>query len=207
MLADVQRPRGSCFRMLPNPTSDYWMKNAKSKSTWEMTRLMEVFQWHIASSSTGDPPSSPVLTKLLATGERLDFLSGKKDTDLTLDMRETIHDILDEQTQVLLSFSQTKVLAVIAAHITQVIAVLSDISSPLNSSSLTNKEEILMQHYFAHVPPKVCLGPEGADERTAIWTTLMFRMLCWLLLHDFDSHDIMIVPSELRGSRMPIYIG
>ncbi|KAL2759296.1 hypothetical protein ACRALDRAFT_1047302 [Sodiomyces alcalophilus JCM 7366] len=39
-----------------------------------------------------------------------------------------------------------------------------------------------------------------------IWCTLVFRMICWLMLHDFHPKDVQITKSELRGSRLPIYI-
>lgn len=39
-----------------------------------------------------------------------------------------------------------------------------------------------------------------------IWCTLVFRMLCWLLLHDFHKKDVQISKSELFGSRLPVYI-
>ncbi|KAK1759977.1 hypothetical protein QBC47DRAFT_117818 [Echria macrotheca] len=40
----------------------------------------------------------------------------------------------------------------------------------------------------------------------AIWCVLIFRMLCWLILHDFDKNDVQISKSELLGSRLPVYI-
>lgn len=39
-----------------------------------------------------------------------------------------------------------------------------------------------------------------------IWCTLVFRMICWLMLHDFNMQDLQINKSELVGSRMPVYI-
>ncbi|KAH8168507.1 modin protein [Sarocladium implicatum] len=39
-----------------------------------------------------------------------------------------------------------------------------------------------------------------------IWCTLVFRMICWLMLHDFNKMDQQLPKSELRGSRMPVYI-
>lgn len=39
-----------------------------------------------------------------------------------------------------------------------------------------------------------------------IWCTLVFRMICWLMLHDFNKMDVQIHKSELFGSRMPVYI-
>jgi hypothetical protein len=43
-------------------------------------------------------------------------------------------------------------------------------------------------------------------ERNYVWCALVFRMLCWLLLHDFDKKDVQRPKSELMGSRLPVYI-
>ena len=45
-----------------------------------------------------------------------------------------------------------------------------------------------------------------STQANNIWCTLVFRMLCWLLLHDFDKKDVQISKSELLGSRLPVYI-
>ncbi|KAK1775109.1 hypothetical protein QBC45DRAFT_336080 [Copromyces sp. CBS 386.78] len=61
----------------------------------------------------------------------------------------------------------------------------------------------------APVPPtRPALAPEKFTEADAeaIWCTLIFRMLCWLQLHDFDKKDIQFAKSELRGNRLPVYI-
>lgn len=39
-----------------------------------------------------------------------------------------------------------------------------------------------------------------------IWCTLVFRMICWLMLHHFHPKDVQITKSELRGSRLAVYI-
>ncbi|KAK4233690.1 hypothetical protein C8A03DRAFT_38584 [Achaetomium macrosporum] len=44
------------------------------------------------------------------------------------------------------------------------------------------------------------------SQAAAIWCTLVLRMLCWLLLHDFNKKDVQIAKSELLGSRLPVYI-
>jgi hypothetical protein len=43
-------------------------------------------------------------------------------------------------------------------------------------------------------------------DAASIWCVLVFRMLCWLTLHDFDKGDLQISKSELLGSRLPVYI-
>ncbi|KAI1351011.1 hypothetical protein F5Y01DRAFT_325749 [Xylaria sp. FL0043] len=39
-----------------------------------------------------------------------------------------------------------------------------------------------------------------------IWCILVFRMLFWLLLHDFHGKDVQLPKSELFGNRLPVYI-
>ncbi|KAI1129233.1 hypothetical protein F5Y10DRAFT_276924 [Nemania abortiva] len=44
------------------------------------------------------------------------------------------------------------------------------------------------------------------DRRNIVWCALVLRMICWLLLHDFDEQDIQLPKSELQGSHLPVYI-
>lgn len=50
---------------------------------------------------------------------------------------------------------------------------------------------------------------EEMDIRAnSVWCTLVFRSLCWLMLHDFHRRDVQLPGiSELWGSRLPVYIG
>ncbi|TDZ16842.1 hypothetical protein Cob_v010290 [Colletotrichum orbiculare MAFF 240422] len=43
-------------------------------------------------------------------------------------------------------------------------------------------------------------------QRLTIWYTLVFRMICWLTLHDFDKRDVQLPKSELMGNRQPVFI-
>jgi hypothetical protein len=47
---------------------------------------------------------------------------------------------------------------------------------------------------------------EDEKRYNDIWCTLVFRMLCWLLLHDFHKKDVQKPKSELLGSRLPVFI-
>ncbi|CCF33658.1 modin [Colletotrichum higginsianum] len=50
------------------------------------------------------------------------------------------------------------------------------------------------------------LGEEHVSHED-IWCTLVFRMICWLMLHDFHKKDVQVsTKSELLGSRLPVYI-
>ena len=43
-------------------------------------------------------------------------------------------------------------------------------------------------------------------RRNTIWCALVLRLVCWLMLHDFDKRDRQRTISELMGSRLPVYI-
>ncbi|KAI0836219.1 hypothetical protein F5Y06DRAFT_112216 [Hypoxylon sp. FL0890] len=61
--------------------------------------------------------------------------------------------------------------------------------------------EMAMADLFENSPWR-----SGARERDITWCLLVFRMLCWLQLHDFHRDDVMIPRSATYGSRMPVYI-
>lgn len=48
------------------------------------------------------------------------------------------------------------------------------------------------------------LGQPASTED--IWCTLVFRMIIWLMLHDFNKKDVQIPKAELHGSRLRVYI-
>ncbi|KAJ8122837.1 hypothetical protein ONZ43_g1062 [Nemania bipapillata] len=43
-------------------------------------------------------------------------------------------------------------------------------------------------------------------KRNTIWCALVFRMICWLLLHDFDEEDVQLPKSDVQGNYLPVYI-
>ncbi|KAK3298390.1 uncharacterized protein B0H64DRAFT_317276 [Chaetomium fimeti] len=98
--------------------------------------------------------------------------------------------------------------------------------SELTAASPELREEVFMDLYFYKVfgqvreravtwceqrrtAPRAGSGsprePPAASV-SAIWCTLVLRMMCWLLLHDFHRKDVQIPKSELLGSRIPVYI-
>jgi hypothetical protein len=216
MLGQVFRIRRSNFQKLPNPTADYWLKQVGKKASWKIAKLMAVFQHKLQELADNedfhdDHPISLIINewKVIAPG-------CQDEANLSIDVREAIHDALDRQTSHLLTLKQADVLSVVVAHITKVMEVLGDPVSPLNTIVLANKEDALFSHYFYEIRPAVIgnlradkkpLSKSEKEARNIIWIALIYRMLCWLLLHDFDKSDIKIVPSDLRGSRMPVYIG
>ncbi|CZR60812.1 probable Modin [Phialocephala subalpina] len=220
MLGKVIRIRGSSFKMIPNPTNDQWSKKVGKKASWKVARLMEVFQSKLQDIITNDSlPNDHRLFQIRSQWLEIEDLDWTDELDLSLEAREAIHDALDEQTKFLLTLRQLDILSVLVAHITKVVGILVNPQSPLNTIVLLNKEDALFDYYFSKIRPDVIGNKDlkgtavpvatekEKGERDVIWISLMYRMLCWFMLHDFDGKDVKIVPSDLKGSRMPIYIG
>lgn len=217
MLGKVVRIRGSSFRMVPNPTTDHWLKKIGAKASWRITRLMEIFQAKLKELiAVNEIPPGKEVTDILAGWEKISHLSRPDGKVLNIHAREAVHDALDQTTNYLLSLIQADLLAVLVAHITDVVEILADPNSALNTIVLAHKEDALLGYYFYNIRPRVVgrLDAKGdppsdaeIDKRNVIWLSLIFRMLCWFLLHDFDKADTMMVPADLKGSRMPVYIG
>ncbi|KAK2687516.1 hypothetical protein QWA68_013367 [Fusarium oxysporum] len=51
-----------------------------------------------------------------------------------------------------------------------------------------------------------CWESKAKQEISDVWCVLIFRMICWLLLHDFHKLDVQIDKDGLFGSRLPVYI-
>jgi hypothetical protein len=206
--------------MLPNPTIDSWVKKPRpgGPSHWKIGNLLGVFGKKVKdlSNKTGLTESTTIINR------RWDVLVRLHDLDefkLALGTREILHDTVDEMTELLLKLKQSDVLNVLLWHIDVVTAHLEDQKSPINTISFThmNSAEVLMNYYFNIIRPEIVswnsdgeskiLSETEKEQRNSIWLALMFRMLCWLMLHDFDSTDTNLVDSDLKGNRMPIYIG
>lgn len=167
---------------------------------------MEVFQEKLQIHIAGEKyDENHQIQKIASQWKKISALDCTDEANLSVETREAIHDTIDSTTEYLLSLTQQEVLSVLVAHITKVVEILDDPNSPLNTIVLANKEDSLLNEYFNVVRPSV-VGSKG-ESRNTIWISLVFRMFCWLLLHDFDRADVNIVPSDLKGSRMPVYIG
>lgn len=204
--------------MIPNPTGDQWLKKTGSKASWRITRLMEIFQKKLKEFvPIREISLGPEIMAIMKNWENISALKGvEPDKILNIHAREAVHDAIDQTTTYLLSITQAELLGVLVSHISSVVEVLADQNSLLNTIVLAHKEEALLNYYFDNIRPTVTgkLLPNGdkptdedIDKRTIIWVSLIFRMLCWFLLHDFQKEDVMIVPADLKGSRMPVYIG
>ncbi|KAK0619578.1 hypothetical protein B0T14DRAFT_566413 [Immersiella caudata] len=74
------------------------------------------------------------------------------------------------------------------------------------------KHELLMAMYFKRVRPEVLSKAHAKSTGSTqaagdIWDALIFRMLCWLVLHHFHEKDVQIGhKSDVFESRMPVYV-
>ncbi|KAK6594060.1 modin [Botrytis cinerea] len=222
MLGKVTRIRGSNFKMIPNPTQDPWLKKAGSKPAWKVSKLMTIFQEKLSNISKQESDIDEIsklhpIDKIIKKWQDIQSLNYGKEIDeynLSIEIREMIHDAIDDQTEYLLhDLRQKDVLQVVVAHLDKVTEILAQPKSSLNSIVSAQKEEPLLNEYFDKILPAVSapigekLSRSEEEKRTIIWISLMFRMLCWLLLHDWNKDDRCGVPPDLKGSRMPVFIG
>ncbi|KAJ8131329.1 hypothetical protein O1611_g2295 [Lasiodiplodia mahajangana] len=49
-------------------------------------------------------------------------------------------------------------------------------------------------------------GATREPVRNPVWCGLVLRMICWLMLQDFDEQDAQLPKSEVQGSHVPVYI-
>jgi len=76
-----------------------------------------------------------------------------------------------------------------------------------HESSLSGQSLQVHIQLPGHAPHQDDKTTRLESDASAIWCTLVLRMLCWLLLHDFHKKDVQEFPkSELLGSRLPVYI-
>jgi hypothetical protein len=228
MLAEPFRLRGSNLKMLPNPTADRWPGEA-SVIEWydEMIELQVHLENAIKAAREGDIAPDALLITISEQWARMNQVWIRA---VDIDMREKIHDALDatanhfqEHQAQAVSESLSRV---VASHIGAVLAASDDLQKAMNRSSASGK---LMRYYIAKILPKVAnvdladdvrsevdilsrvatmnFPDESKNKKTVLWFGLMFRMICWFLLHDFDKMDVNMMNSALKGSRMPVFIG
>ena len=162
-------------------------------------------------------------------------MQGQPDESASPPLLDALHDAINSADEYLTRqhVPPTFVLDVLWRHVQN---VLSEINTPdsdinaLNSTRPVDKEDKFIAIYFDTIRKAVMTSkdrqlssprketdeaPEPGikrvdtmltDRRNAIWCTMVLRMLCWLLLHDFSKKDAQIPKSELLGSRLPVYI-
>jgi hypothetical protein len=209
MLGACFRLRNSAFRRLPNPTTDRWAENISPLD------LMKLFRYemeeHCAPVEEGGEPELEQLEHVKDMTLMLsDALANTNIERLGIGHREMIHDVLEDCTRHIQTFPEDIIKEIISAHLQKVMGALDDPGNPLGYNRHDSSKD-MKQHwvkfYFGIIRRAVISKTTKKKEWNRLWVTLMLRMLCWFILHDFDPRDVKIVPSNLRGSRIPVYIG
>ncbi|OHF00908.1 modin [Colletotrichum orchidophilum] len=77
----------------------------------------------------------------------------------------------------------------------------------IETDLLNDQQEPPQTSRVVELPPWETIVTEHVEmQRLEIWYTLVFRMICWLMLHDFDKKDVQMPKSELIGNRQPVFI-
>ena len=167
----------------------------------------------IAPPLAPDTPHGPLVKLISEQVRKINKSWTKKEGDI--DVREEIHDALDrinEQFQDPKAFPQSEITSVLASHLQTILAAADDIQHVMNLYDADDVDGKLVPWYFDGVLPTVKNGDLFLDDdqkskRGVIWLGLIFRMICWFSLHDFDKHDVNRMPADMKGSRMPVFIG
>jgi hypothetical protein len=199
---------------------DYWVEG------FIPTRLLEAFQQNVIEFQK-KAPSVEITTILEHCGAILKtVVNPSPQALLTLDLYEAAHSALNHSQKIMELWTSAVAFSIVGQHVTSIINELQDPQCPLNrivqaklkdpTAIESEESRILMDFYFDKIMPKVCQSNvepshEGLEtlgiRKDVKWITLVFRMVCWLIVHGFDPEDIQIVPSKLRYSRAPVYIG
>jgi hypothetical protein len=211
MVTDTIRLRNSNLRMIPNPTADLWVGDA-SVIFWPD----EMRQYQVGLKELVEREPQAADHEMLRTitdhwGRMLPVWIKNVD----LDMREMVHNAIDDVTDQLSdekTFSSIDAIHIVEKHIGIVLDKDEDLQKAVNvRNEVGALRGNLMKYYFSTVLPKIMgdrtATPDARNQRMVIWLGLMFRMICWFLLHDFDKQDVNRMDSVLKGSRLPVFIG
>ncbi|CAG8977461.1 hypothetical protein HYALB_00011809 [Hymenoscyphus albidus] len=229
MLAKPLHIKGSCFRMLPNPTVFHW-----NRKSFSLRELLTAFH-HRLRKETNTVLNS-VLVRLLERDEVEN--ASQKDDSLPPMLLDALHEAINKIDSYLLDdhTPQSRIIDVLWRHIQVVLCKINQNGADgdsefdaLNHTRPTDREKDFIRIYFEVIRSSVVksgerqlwsdgseaseqrhsgdnLPPDITNERNSIWCMLVLRMLCWLTLHDFSKKDVQIPKSELLGCRLPVYI-
>lgn len=204
MLAQISYMPNMYLRRLPNPTTFLWNKLDFSirKLLYEFQRLLVATrETHLLEcvdktvSALGNARFEP------ATG----FLPLDTLSQLNRAIRHCDQFLLEKKDgkdgekhrDLVLRFHFDEVLRFLdESRDQQTDSNVSDFEKFISASPET-REVVLMNIYFSTILPRVVrafdrVEPHHEGLAKMTWYTLVFRMLCWLLLHDFDKDDVQV---------------
>ncbi|KAM0236761.1 hypothetical protein ACHAPO_004802 [Fusarium lateritium] len=228
MMGQVFHIKDLCFRYMPNPCYCTW-----STKGFSLPKLLISYRKYLHDDKeTAHGQLFVHLNTLLAPKTEIQ-LQREVPTNYSWQAQDALHSVLEELDETLIKSTQTPLVQdVIGSHFDEVLSQMNGQTFPrLNSS---DKEEILMATYFQQILPAVQIScsarffnlktadsefnvVKGGHAQTAeyaayllackeLWCTLVLRMICWLMLHDFHGDDVQIPKGDLYGSNMRVYI-
>lgn len=223
MLARTLHMKDRCFTYLPNPTSSRWNRNHFSRR-----RLLSSFCSEIlgekAALSQEESEESRELRSICDSASHVDAAIPQcRDDDLAPLHLNVLRNALDKTDALLRTYHKGLVLDVLRCHVNEILhaAIRLDGEATEEQDSFNNLafvpreslERELMEKYFHVIRQRVVVGdlkdsklPSDAATRNAIWSGLVFRMICWLLLHNFHQNDVQLLDYERDRSNMWVYI-
>lgn len=231
MLGETFRLRNSGFRRVPNPTKDSWPQEYLFPLVF-----LDSFVNNLDSvRSKYQLSDRSELQTISRECEKILQAANPSLMSIDIDVLEAVHDAIDEATELLSFWTDSAILFVVGEHVTHVVDALHDPFSELNSmrkpkkvvspSKVGKPRRRMIKLYLETILPKIYKMSTSSPHKIkraeldagvricsesdgiVLWCILLFRMICWLTLHDFDPEDIQMIPSSLRHSRVPVYIG
>lgn len=216
MVGKTIRIRGSNLKVLPNPTRGPW------HDSFSCTSLMKHFIRNINHIDQGSHPSHQVVFIRTSWKNLLEPVWRHQESEIDIDMREATHDVLNSCDEYLKSedCGEAVIAPIVGAHVAIVLEELVDQDSLLSTLD-SDQEGALMDHYFQAFRPRLTEVAERREHespvtitapdttlvsRDDIWLTLLFRMCCWWVLHEFDKTDAVALPPRWKGSRMCVMV-
>ncbi|KAF7547910.1 hypothetical protein G7Z17_g7397 [Cylindrodendrum hubeiense] len=222
MLGKNLHIKNSSFRMLPNPTYYHWDEKffslRKLLHEYKVTVHSEYFNMDLAvedsdpwlrwsyrfqNSNFSSPPPWGNWTGELAEEIEEAMSQSDNEHEFFIPVLNALHAALDQCDRFLRKKSKEDVLYIMRNHLQLIMGDLNDYPSTskfkeVNTVSPEERQEKHMQVYFSHILPGIKPRLEfGIEETSDIWCALIFRMLCWLILHGFHEKDAQIPKSEL----------
>ena len=195
MLGQTFHIKNSCFRMLPNPTCYRWDNKYFSVGRLLCEFLDQVKRFFKVQSES-----------IERAEELLSLIGNLNPRSFSLRTLDSLHEALDECDSILVR-RKREVIQIVRRHLQETLRPRD--GSPhfrgVNAASPNDRERVFMESYIC-IGEKVCDGEGLKSDAQSIWCTLVFRMLCWLLLHDFHEKDVQIPKSELFSNQLLVYI-
>jgi hypothetical protein len=214
MLGSSYHLPGSAFRRIPNPTTVNFYHSFDS-----IFQLFTLFHTCLLECMANEASSRLMKIRCQSIADHCtDFIS-MRDTNShsnpAIETLDKIHEARASYEELLSRIPVGVVESIMGYHITAIVNALHDPDSALNKLDLAiegkDAFKMLMTFYFHSIRPAGVAGKFGkvtsSSELEEIWITLMFGMLCWLLLHAIDMEDVQLIPSNPHNSRVPVYIG